>query len=451
MRGVAVLASVVITVVAAAAAAQPGVPLRLQPSILTGGLGPIAIASGYLDGDGNIDLVVANYDSDDVSVLWGNGDGTFTPAASRLNVSTDRNAEAPVAIAIEDINGDGKPDIVTANESAGTVSVLLNEGARRFAAAKESPTGMSPEALAIGNFSGHGDGKLDVATPNWLDDTVTVLLGNGDGTFSMLSPIPVGAEPYGLAAVDLNHDQILDLVAANSSGGEDYSGSLTVLRGVGDGTFVPQPEITSGTFNDPVVIAVGKGPTDLNGDQNPDLVVVNDYGDSLSVLLGKGDLTFQDAVALNLSEFSLPEGAVVGDFNGDGIPDIASSAGLQDKVWVFVGQGNGDFAAPVDFALPENSNPWGVAAGDFTGDGKSDLALADFTDPAMVSVLLSSCVGDCAVTGSVDVEDILRMVNIALGNRQIADCLAGDGNGDGQITVDEILTAVHNAVNGCGA
>jgi len=267
----------------------------------------------------------------------------------------------------------------------------------------------------------------------------------------MLSPIPVGAEPYGLAAVDLNHDQILDLVAANSSGGEDYSGSLTVLRGVGDGTFVPQPEITSGTFNDPVVIAVGKGPTDLNGDQNPDLVVVNDYGDSLSVLLGKGDLTFQDAVALNLSEFSLPEGAVVGDFNGDGIPDIASSAGLQDKVWVFVGQGNGDFAAPVDFALPENSNPWGVAAGDFTGDGKSDLALADFTDPAMVSVLLSSCVGDCAVTGSVDVEDILRMVNIALGNRQIADCLAGDGNGDGQITVDEILTAVHNAVNGCGA
>ena len=562
MRGVAVLASVVITVVAAAATAQPNVSLILQPPILPpGSSSPLAIASGDLDGDGNIDLAVANYDTDDVSVLWGNGDGTFTPGASTFIVGTNPNGEAPVAIAIADINGDGKLDIVTANELADTVSVLLNQGGRTFATAQESTVSpsadiaMSPEAVAVGDFN--GDGKLDVVTPNILDDSVTVLLGNGDGTFSILSlcstaptqscsndsqcpssgtctpqVIPVGSEPDAVVAVNLNHNAagILDLVVANSSGGVYGLGSLTVLQGLGTGAFAcvagsdpscPTAEITSSTFDDPVVMTTA----DLNDDGNPDLVVVNDNGDSLSVLLGNGDLSFQDAFALNLSEGSEPEGVVVADFNGDGIPDIASSASFLDNVTVFVGQGNGNFAAPVDFAVPVNSYPWGVAVGDFNGDGKPDLAAADFTDPGMVSVLLnasgitlaaavaatdttitltnagplpasgtividqeqiiytgkqgntligltrgangtaaaahaagaavtfvppSSCVGDCTATGSVDVEDILTMVNIALGNVPLSSCLAGDANDDGQITVDEILTAVSNALYGCG-
>jgi len=476
MRGVAVLASVLITLVASAVAAQPDVSLILQPPILTGGSGPIAIASAGppcvppsdvcdLDGDGKSDLAVANYDSDDVSVLWGNGDGTFTPADTTFSVGSAL-FESPVAIAIADINGDGKLDIITANEFADTVTVFLNQGGRTFAAAKESPTGTSPEAIAVGDFN--GDGKFDAATPNSQDDTVTVLLSNGDGTFSIPSVIPVGTDPWALVAVDLNHDGILDLVVANSSGGADGIGSLTVLKGLGNGglgngTFecvagtdasCATPEITSSTFNDPVAIAVGQGPTDLNGDGNPDLVVVNDLNYSLSVLLGNGDLTFQDAVALNLSADSMPEGAVVADLNGDGIPDIASSASLQDKVTVFVGQGNGDFAAPRDFALPVNSYPWGLTAGDFDKDGKPDLAVADsLTDPGMVSVLLNraSCVGDCGGTGSVNVANILTMVNIALGNLPASDCQASDANGDGQITVDEILTAVNNALNGCGS
>jgi hypothetical protein len=463
MRRVAVLTSVLITVVSSAATAQQDFSLVLQPSILTGGLSPIAIASGDLDGDGNIDLAVANYDSDDVSVLWGNGDGTFTVAATTFSVGSNPDGEAPVAIAIANIGGhlDGKLDIVTANESANTVTVLLNQGGRTFATSIESPTGGSPEALTLGDFN--GDGKLDVATPNADVDTVTVLFGNADGTFSSAQPITVGigVEPYGLVAVDLNHDQILDLVIANSAGGDNYTGSLTVLQGQGNGTFVcvagsdpscSAPEITSPTFDDPIAIAVGQGPTDLNGDQNPDLVVVNDYGDSLSVLLGQGNLTFQDAVALNLSPDSLPEGAVVADFNSDGIPDIASSASFLDKVSVFVGQGNGDFAAtPVDFFLPVGSAPWGVTTGDFNGDGKPDLAAADFTDPAMVSVLLNACAGDCNGGGNVSVDEILTMVNIALGNLPVSGCQEGDVNGDGQITVDEILKAVSNALDGCGA
>jgi hypothetical protein len=132
----------------------------------------------------------------------------------------------------------------------------------------------------------------------------------------------------------------------------------------------------------------------LNGDQNPDLVVVSDGSGTgigtLSVLLGNGNLTFQDATALYLSGFSYPEGAVVADLNGDGIPDIASSASFLDKVSVFVGQGNGNFAAPVDFALPGYSAPWSLTAGDFNGDGAPDLGVADFTGLGIVSVLLNA-------------------------------------------------------------
>src|SRR5574340_1453655 len=243
--------------------AQPSPSFVLHQPDLTAGVGPVAIAAADLDGDGNVDLAVANSGSDDVSIFWGNGDGTFIAASSTLPVQAPSHnliIETPVAIAIADITGDGKPDIITANEAGNSISVIPNQGQRTFGAATESPTGLSPEAVVVGDFN--GDEVLDVATPNVLDGTVSVLVGKGDGTFTALSPIQVGASPVGLAAVDLNNDNKLDLVVANSEGGPNFVGSLMVLQGTGNGGFVAQPEIKSTVFDHPVAIATA----DLNGD-----------------------------------------------------------------------------------------------------------------------------------------------------------------------------------------
>lgn len=464
-------AAVALSGVATAMAVATLIFVKQQPDLVAG-VSPAAVAAADLDGDGKIDLAVANFDSDDVSIFWGNGDGSYSAPGVPLSVGA-AISESPVAIVIADVNGDGKPDILTANEAGNTVSVLLNLGQRQFGAAIETPTGNMPEDLVVADFN--GDKVFDVATPNYLDDTVTVLLGNQDGGFSALStcsnpsghvcrtsadclagatcnpaPIPVGTEPDAVAAADFNQDGTLDLVVANSGGGASRAGSLTVLQGVGNGLFVAQPEIESPSFENPVRIAAG----DLNNDGKPDLVVVDEVGDWLSVLLGNGNLTFQNASVLDVGGGTLPHGVVLADFNGDRNLDIACSGTLQDKVTVFAGTGSGAFAAPQDFALAMQSMPYGIAVADLNQDGRADLAVANM-QKGTVSVLLNAtprpCPGDCNGDRTVTVDEILAMVNIALGEGSVASCTAGDTNGDRQITVDEILGGVDSALNGCGA
>jgi hypothetical protein len=399
---------------------------------------PVAMVSADFNADGKADLAVANNDSDDVSVLYGNGDGTFLDSGASFQVGI-----APSAIAVGDFNGDGKPDIVAANEIDNTVSVLLNQGTV-FGSALTADTGSSPEGIVVGDFN--GDGKLDVATADDFDDTVTILLGVGDGTFGPGQAIAVGAAPVGLVAVDLDGDHKLDLVVANSSGGADATGTLTVLKGVGDGTFVAQPEIASLSFNVPTAIVSA----DFNGDGKPDLAVTNQDNDTVTVLLGDGTgVTFQ-VMTPAPPVGGLPYGMVAADFDGDGKVDIATSGNFDDNVSVLIGSGDGTFKPKVDFSV--GVAPTGLVATDFNGDGKLDIASANEQD-STVSVLLNSvaiaCVGDCDGSGDVTVNELITMVNIALGNQPVSACLAGDADQSGDITINEIITGVNNALNGC--
>src|SRR5712691_8484632 len=245
--------------------------------------GPSGIVVSDFNGDGKPDLAVVNFGDWTAWVLLGNGDGTFQPAK---NIYFASGGGFPWYIAEGDFNGDGKPDLVVSNVDSNTVSVLLGNGDGTFLPAVSFPVGPNPWYFAVGDFN--GDGKLDLAVAYYgcsLDcsvspsNTVMVFLGNGDGTFRPASQLTVGNGPAGVAVGDFNGDGKPDLAVANVN-----DNTLSVLLGNGDGTFQPA-QTFSGVGSHPYFPAVG----DFNRDGKLDLAITNHLGNTVSVLLGNGD------------------------------------------------------------------------------------------------------------------------------------------------------------------
>ena len=236
------------------------------------GSGPRSVAAGDLNGDGFPDLAVANSTSHDVSVLLGTGTGSFGTAT---NFPVDL---APSSVAVGDLNGDGFPDLAVANENSTYASILLGTGTGSFGAASVAPTGfLGSRSVAVGDLN--GDGFLDLAVANGSTDNVSVLLGDGTGSFGILagSTFPVGAGPRSVAVGDFNWDRHLDPAVANEN-----SGDVSVLLGDGTGSFETATNfpVSSNSGTKPVSVAVG----DFNGDHRLDLATAN-QSLYLSVLL----------------------------------------------------------------------------------------------------------------------------------------------------------------------
>jgi Bacterial Ig-like domain (group 3)/FG-GAP-like repeat len=343
---------------------------------------PHAVAVGDVNGDGKPDLVVSSRCADlkcdnggSVSVLLGNGDGTFlakaTYGSNGLNASS---------VALGDVNGDGKLDVVVANYCVdvncafGSVGVLLGNGDGTFQApVTYASGGFGPGSVALADVN--RDGKLDAVVANYCTDSncrtngvVSVLLGNGDGTFK--SPVTYGSGgplAVSLALADVNGDGKTDVVVTNlcasvGSCGGIANGTVSVLLGNGDGTF--ETVVSYGIAGYPYSEAVG----DVNGDGKPDLVVMNEAG-SVDVLLGNGNGTFQTALITPTPNANLEaQSLALADFNGDGELDVASGGGN----FFLLGNGDGTFQTPITLGA---SGP-GVAVGDFSHDGRPDLAVA---------------------------------------------------------------------------
>jgi hypothetical protein len=350
------------------------------------------LVAGDFNGDGHLDLAVANSGSNDVSILLGNGDGTFQPAVEYAV------GQQPMSIVAGDFNGDGRLDLATANASSNDISVLLGNGDGTFQPAKEYAAGNRPFALVAGDFN--GDGKLDLAVTG---SSLSVLLGNGDGTFQAPKTFAGGA----LVAGDFNGDGRIDLATLGRA-------SIYVLLGNGDGTFQAPKEYASGLLASTLVAG------DFTGDGRLDLATGGVRLNGISVLLNNGDGTFAEKQQAEFgpSFRSQPRSLVAADFNGDGRLDLATANTGSNDISVLLGNGDGTFQPQQLYAA--GNGPVALVAGDFNGDGRLDLAVAHFLDN-MVSVLLGN--GDGTFQPAVE---------YAAGNEPFA-LVAGDFNGDGKL------------------
>jgi FG-GAP-like repeat/Abnormal spindle-like microcephaly-assoc'd, ASPM-SPD-2-Hydin len=344
---------------------EPAAAAALSGSTAAVGGNPLSVNSADFNGDGNQDLAVANYLDNTVSILLGQGHGTFQPQV------TYATGVGPENVIAADFNGDGKPDLAVVDSLADTVSILLGNGDGTFQAHVDYATGLEPARVATGDFN--GDGAVDLAVSNELAATVSVLLGNGDGTFQDAVDYAVGEQPTGIVACDFSGNDILDLAVANFS-----LNTISVLAGNGDGTF--RPPTNYATAPGPISLVAA----DFNGDGSPDLVVAELTESQVSFLPGEGNNTFGRRVDYDTGLY--PEAVVTGDFNGDGILDLAlPTDDTLGSVSVLLGNSTGTFQPSVDF--PAGLLPADITTGDFNDDGRLDVATADENSNSISALL----------------------------------------------------------------
>jgi hypothetical protein len=338
------------------------------PATYPTGLHPDAIAAADLTGSGVNDVVTADFSANTVSVLMGNGNGAFqAPVAYAVGGS-------PEAVAIADLNGDGHPDIVTADESTDTISILFNNGDGTFAPAVQYAVGVRPEGIAFADFNNNG--LLDIVTSNEGASSVSVLTNVGNGTFTPAATFFCGLAPGGVAIGDFNGDGLPDIVVTNPSLNE-----VTVLRNTGTGDF--DDLLSYPTGDAPVAIAVA----DLNADGRPDVVTADLHAATISLLLGNGDGTFQASVDTGTGAF--PFSVSTGDLNGDGRTDVVTSNSYDNDVSVLLRNGLGAFA--IQHGVKAGQAPEATVAADVNGDGRDDLVTADF-NTSVISVSLNQTI-----------------------------------------------------------
>jgi hypothetical protein len=374
-----------------------GSPANLSVSFLTTGVNPDFVATADLNGDGFQDLAVANFTDGTVSIFLGVGDGTFNLP------STVAVGAGPSFIVTgnfhQTLTNDPATnvDMIVANENANTLSVLLGNGDGTFQTPLTVATGTTPVSIAVADFN--NDGISDLAVVNKGDNTIGIYFGNGDGTFKAPVPITTGLQPTSIiaGAFNPNSNSLIDLAVTNSA-----SNTLQTYIGHGDGTFANGATYATGVT--PLYVASA----DLNNDGILDLAVAdsgtvatgnNSVINSVSVFLGNGDGTFGTAASprVDYAAGTNPTSIAIADFNTDGIPDMAVTATGDNSLAVLIGVGGGVFSSP--FELPLQTTPNSAATADFNSDGLPDLAVTNFGSNSVAIILDSAALFGAATGG----------------------------------------------------
>ena len=320
---------------------------------------PVWTELADLNGDGKLDLITSVFGTDSVNVQLGNGDGTFQTATSILIVPGFGPAEVHAA----SLRGNGTLDLIVGSFNVNQIAVLLGNGNGTFQPPTLYTVGTAvntPTSLTTGDFN--HDGNLDVAVANRIDDTVSILIGNGTGSLTPLgAPIPVGHTPEAIRAGDFNNDGYSDLAVANYG-----DGTVTTLLNNENGTFAKTP-IPVGN-----IAASGPQALAINGSGSSLLLAVANYNDNtVSVLQSNGNGTFGAQEIVNVGKG--PDAVSFADFNNDGIQDLAVANSTDGTLSLVIGGGTPAVLGP----FGAGNTPVSAAVGDLDGDGTPDIVVAN--------------------------------------------------------------------------
>ncbi len=376
----------------------------VQGAPIPGGLSPSIVGIGDFNGDGMPDLAIENAGDNSISIMLGNGDGSFAAGTNPPPIGIGGTPPCEIstqqsncAIVVGDFNNDGRADLALTSPNDNRVTVLMGRGDGSFQLLPPITEINFPEALKTGDFN--NDGIQDLVVANAGDNTVSILLGNGDGTFKPPISSPVGSFPFFVAVADFNGDGVADLAVVNGN-----DNTVTVLEGHGDGTFTPfaGSPLVAGNGASPIVGA------DFNGDGYVDLAVANYSDNNVDIFLGKGDGTFVVSSPPTIGVGQTPFSMTALDFNGDGITDLAVgnynryAVGSPDgSVTLLIGNGDGTFSQPLA-PISVGQYPNDVVTADFNRDGKLDLVIPNSGDTNNTSILLNTSTATQTATATLN-------------------------------------------------
>jgi hypothetical protein len=340
---------------------------------------PISVVAGDFNNDGRLDLAITNSGMDNIGVLFGNGNGTFSSQSTYLTGTGSQ----PFSVAIGDFNNDNQLDIAIANYGNNHVGVLLGCANGTFFSQLNYfiGDGSQPYSIAVGDFN--NDSRLDIIVTSTFTDNVGVFLGYVSESFLSAPAYSTGlfSRPTSIAVGDFDNDTRLDVVVANN--GTD---NIMVLFGSGYGTFVSQRTYSTGNDANPCWVAVG----DFNNDSRLDIVVANSGTNNVGIFLSNGSGTFSSQITYSTGLDSQPYSVAVLDFNNDTRLDIAVANYGSNCVVVFLGDGNGSFANQSIYYTGFDSHPFAIVVGDINNDNLTDI-IATNNGYGNIDILLKEC------------------------------------------------------------